>query len=104
MSVTIIGGLDRLQNKYTALVEKMGHRARCLGRNETNFREKIGNPDFLIIFTNRISHSARLSAMEYAKSHKIDVHMLHSCGLSSLKNFLESSNFSGDCNDNTSHC
>lgn len=88
MCVTLIGGMDRLHCEYIAAAKKGGHSLKCIGRNEPNFIDKIGNPDKMIIFTNKISHEAKRKAIQHAKNKKIPVHMVHSCGVSSLKECL----------------
>ena len=57
MCVTLIGGMDRLKPEYMAAAKEGGHSLKCISRNERNFVEKIGNPDAVIVFTNKISHA-----------------------------------------------
>ncbi len=53
MCVTLIGGMDRLKPEYMAAAKEGGHSLKCISRNERNFVEKIGNPDAVIVFTNK---------------------------------------------------
>ena len=85
MSVTLIGGMDRLKPDYIAAAKACGHSLKCVSRNEPNFSAKIGNPDALIVFTNKVSHEAKRKAVQIAKSRNIPLHMIHSCGVSSLR-------------------
>ena len=78
MCVTLIGGMDRLKKDYMAAAEQGGHSLKFITRNERNFVDKIGNPDALIVFTNKISHESR----------NIPLQMVHSCGVSSLRECL----------------
>ncbi|MBQ4568024.1 MAG: DUF2325 domain-containing protein [Desulfovibrio sp.] len=89
MCVTLIGGMDRLKPDYIAAARQGGHTLKCISRNERNFVDRIGNPDRVIIFTNKISHEAKRKAMQHARSRNIPIHMVHSCGVSSLKECLE---------------
>ena len=89
MSITLIGGMDRLQAYYIATARAAGHEIKCIAKNERNFTGKIGNPDLVLVFTNKISHGARDKAIRAAKSRGIPCEMLHSCGVSSLKEFLQ---------------
>lgn len=84
MCVTLVGGMDRLHKDYETIAQKNGHNLKCIARNEKNFAEKLGNPDLLIVFTNKISHEARRKAMHHARQNNIPIQMLHSCGMSSL--------------------
>lgn len=91
MCVTLIGGMDRLKPEYIAAAKEGGHSLKCISRNERNFMDKIGNPDRVIVFTNKISHEAKRKAMQLARSRNILIHMVHSCGVSSLRECLRSS-------------
>ena len=66
MCVTLIGGMDRLKPEYIAAAKEGGHSLKCISRNERNFMDKIGNPDRVIVFTNKISHEAKRKAMQLA--------------------------------------
>lgn len=88
MCVTLIGGMDRLQKEYVSEAEKKGHSLKCIARNERNFTQKIGNPDAMIIFTNKISHEAKRKAVQVARARNIPLQLVHSCGASSLRECL----------------
>lgn len=89
MSITLIGGMDRLRSDYIAAAEAMGHKLRCIARNERNFQAKIGVPDMLIVFTNKISHEAKRKALEVAKNRGLPLRFAHSCGVSTLRDCLK---------------
>ena len=82
MCVTLIGGMDRLKQDYIAAARQGGATLKCISRNERNFVDKIGNPDAIIVFTNKVSHEA---------NRNIPIHLVHSCGVSSLRDCLSSS-------------
>ena len=63
MCVTLIGGMDRLKKEYIAAAREGGATLKCIHRNERNFEDKIGTPDAIIVFTNKISHEARRKAI-----------------------------------------
>lgn len=88
MCLTLIGGMDRLRAEYMAAAAADGHQLKCISRNERDFTAKIGNPDMLIVFTNKVSHEAKNKAMRLARSRNIPVSLLHSCGVSSLRECL----------------
>ena len=89
MCVTLIGGMDRLKKEYMAAAEQDGHSLKFITRNEPNFVNKIGNPDAMIVFTNKISHEAKRKAVQVARSRNIPLQMVHSCGVSSLRECLK---------------
>lgn len=88
MCVTLIGGMDRLKKEYIAAAREGGATLKCIHRNERNFEDKIGTPDAIIVFTNKISHEARRKAMQHARARNIPISLVHSCGVSSLKECL----------------
>ena len=57
--------------------------------HQRNFVDKIGNPDAMIVFTNKISHEAKRKAVQVARSRNIPLQMVHSCGVSSLRECLK---------------
>ena len=81
MSITLVGGMDRLKAEYMAAAKEMGHTLKCIARNERNFQDKIGAPDMLIVFTNKISHEAKRKAAETAKTRRLQLMLAHSCGV-----------------------
>ena len=89
MCVTLIGGMDRLKKDYMAAAEQDGHSLKFITRNERNFVDKIGNPDAMIVFTNKISHEAKRKAVQVARSRNIPLQLVHSCGVSSLRECLK---------------
>lgn len=91
MCVTLVGGMDRLKAEYMAVANQHGCRLKCVVRNERNFQEKIGAPDMLIVFTNKISHEAKRKASDIARSRKIPIKLVHSCGVSTLRECLKNS-------------
>lgn len=88
MCVTLVGGMDRLKAEYTAAARECGCNLKCIARNERNFQDKIGSPDMLIVFTNKISHEAKRKAAQFAKSRSIPIRLAHSCGVSTLRECL----------------
>lgn len=88
MCVTLIGGMDRLKADYEAAAREKGHQLRHVSRNEANFKSKTGEPDLLIIFTNKVSHEAKRKALSLAKARNIPIKLVHSCGLSTLRECL----------------
>ncbi|WP_028575842.1 DUF2325 domain-containing protein [Desulfonatronovibrio hydrogenovorans] len=89
MTAAIIGGMDRLQPHYQKTAKKAGYKLKMFTGTENTINERIGNIDLMIIFTNKVSHSARKCALNAAKAENIPVMMCHSCGVSTLKECLE---------------
>ncbi len=84
MSITLIGGIDRLKQDYIKTAQKRGVDLKCILHDTPDFKSRIGNPDAVVIFTKQVSHEARRKAVEHARAQNIALHMLHSCSVSSL--------------------
>jgi hypothetical protein len=89
MCGALIGGMDRLKREYIDTAKRHGVRLKVFTGKENKIHGKLGQPNFLIMFTNKVSHEARRSVMSHARSQKIPVYMMHSCGVSSLDNCLK---------------
>ena len=89
MCVTLIGGMDRAKNDYKRVASRYDITLKHFERECQNMKERLGDADAIIIFTNRISHSARNIALSKGKERRIPVFMCHSCGISSLKRCLD---------------
>ncbi len=90
MCVGLIGGMDRLRRDYISTAEGTGCALKVFTGKESRIGEKLGRLDMLILFTNKVSHSARREVMAHARANNIPVQMLHSCGVSTLRQALES--------------
>lgn len=95
MCVTLVGGMDRLKAEYMAAAREHGCSLRCVPRNERHFEGKIGNPDMLIIFTNKISHEAKRKASDLGRARGIPVCLAHSCGVSTLRDCIRQNKSQG---------
>lgn len=88
MCIAVIGGMDRLVREYINEAEKLGFRLRIFTKAEKDMVSKIKGVDCLIIFTNKVSHRAKIEAINIARSKGIPVFMFHSCGVCTLRNCL----------------
>ena len=90
MCVTLIGGMDRLKQDYIAAARQGGAPLNSISRTAPMFVDNIGNPEAIIEFTNKVSHEAKRKALLHARSRNIPIHLVHSCGVSSLRDCLSS--------------
>ena len=90
MCIGLIGGMDRLRRDYLDVAAGSGCEMKIFTGKERHIGEKLGQPDMLILFTNKVSHAARREVMAHARSKNIPVRMVHSCGVSTLRQVLES--------------
>ncbi len=88
MRVALIGGMDRLKRHYMNVAEEFGINLRVFTKSEVDIEAKIKNVDALIIFTNKVSHRAKMEVMNIARTRNIPVLMCHSCGVCTLRDCL----------------
>lgn len=88
MNVVLIGGMDRLERHYVEEAESCGVQLKVFTKSQAGLSSKIGSPEAMILFTNKVSHRVRNEALNMAKARNIPVHMCHSCGVCSLRNCL----------------
>ena len=89
MCAALVGGMDRLKDHYQRTAREQGVKLKVFTGKEKNIKTMIGNPDVIIILTDKCSHKARIEAMQRARSGGIPVVRMHSCGVSSFKQCLD---------------
>ncbi len=88
MSIVLVGGMDRLGEKYHKEAKKQGMRLQIFSQADNNMACRIKAADAVVIFTNKVSHQARHEAFSAAKKLGIPVFMHHACGVSTLRECL----------------
>jgi len=88
MSVTLVGGMDRMAPHYQNEAKKQGIKLQIFSQAQTGMESKIRNSDALVLFTNKVSHQARNTAIAEAKKQDIPIYQFHSCGLCTLRDCL----------------
>lgn len=91
MSIVIIGGNDRMICKYKEICKEYCCKAKVFTQMPGNFRNQIGNPDLLVLFTNTVSHKMVCSATKEAAKRNITIARCHSSSSCALRNLLEES-------------
>lgn len=86
MCIALIGGMNR---RYLLEGEHVGVSLKVFNGTEARLASRIGEVDAMVIFTNKVSHSARREAMGVAKSRNIPVFLHHSCGVCTLRRCLD---------------
>ncbi|MEG0291265.1 MAG: DUF2325 domain-containing protein [Anaerovoracaceae bacterium] len=89
MSVVIIGGNDCMVTKYIELCKEYDYKAKVYTQMKGTLRDKIGNPDLLVLFTNTVSHKMVKCALSSAKGSKTKIKRCHSSSLTALKGILK---------------
>jgi len=88
MCAALIGGMDRLKREYMTEAEKSGVKLKCYTGKERSISGSLGNVDFVVLFTNKVSHKARKDVLAALRGTKVPVIMRHSCGVSTLREAL----------------
>lgn len=88
MCAALIGGMDRLKRDYIDEAKKHGIKLKCYTGKERCIGGSVGSVDFVVLFTNKVSHKARKDILKAVRGKDVPVYMHHSCGVSTLRKCL----------------
>ena len=89
MSVVIIGGNERMKQRYEQLCTDYGCTAKVYTKEKGAIRKKIGSPDLLICFTGTVSHKMVNAAKALSKKEGFPIAHCHSSSVSALDRLLK---------------
>ena len=89
MSVVVIGGNDCMVTRYKDICKSYNCKAKVFTQMPSDFENKLGNPDLMVVFTNTCSHKMVNSVNQKSRKHDIPVARIHSSSASALKSVLE---------------
>ena len=89
MSVVVVGGNDRMATRYKEICKSYGCKAKVFTQMPGNFRNQIGSPDLIILFTNTVSHKMVKCAVTEAEKSNADVVRCHTSSGSALCEILD---------------
>ena len=89
MRAALVGGMDRLRRDYIDTAKHLKVSLKVFTGQESGIRGQLGNLDMIILFTDKVSHAARATAVQHAKSNDIPLRMIHSSGVTALRKCLE---------------
>lgn len=90
MSVVIVGGNECMIRRYKdACLEYGCSSVKVFAKPETSLRDKIGNPDLLVLFTGTMSHKMVNSALGANKDSATKIARCRSSSMSALRAVLE---------------
>lgn len=87
MSVVIIGGNECMERDYKNLCKKHGCRAKVFCRYNNCLKDRIGEPDLMILFTHTVSHKMVQVALESAGT-ATQIVRTHTSSMASLRKIL----------------
>ena len=89
MSIVIVGGNDKMVYQYKNLCKEHNCRIKVFTQMTGTFRNKIGSPDLMVLFTNTISHKMVRSALCETKGTRTVIERCHTSSLTALKGILD---------------
>lgn len=89
MSVVIVGGNDCMVRRYKDICSEYKCQAKVFTQMRDGLKNKIGNPDLLVLFTSTMSHKMMRCALNEVKSLNIPIARSHTSSAAALKNILE---------------
>lgn len=89
MSVVVVGGNDRMATRYKDICKSYNCKAKVFTQMPSDFENKLGTPDLMVVFTNTCSHKMVNRVNRKSQQHDIPVARIHSASVSALKNILE---------------
>ncbi|WP_319468869.1 DUF2325 domain-containing protein [uncultured Pseudodesulfovibrio sp.] len=89
MCAALVGGMDRLKRDYMNEAKKNGVKLKCYTGKERSISGSLGKVDFVVLFTNKVSHKARKDVLSAIRGRNVPVIMRHSCGVSTLRDCLD---------------
>ena len=88
MSVVLVGGNDRMATRYKDICKSYNCKAKVFTQMPSDFDNKLGNPDLMVVFTNTCSHKMVNSVNQRSAKYNIPVARIHSASVSALKTIL----------------
>lgn len=88
MSLVIIGGHERMERVYKETCKKYGYKAKIFTKHTGNLDKRIGNPNYIVTFTDVTSHKLVNASLKISKKKNIPNLRLHNSSIQSLENTL----------------
>lgn len=89
MSVVIVGGNECMERRYKELCESYRCSAKVFTKLRGGLKNKLGNPDLVILFTSTMSHKMFYGAMNEVDGQGTIVEHCKTSSLSALRSVLE---------------
>lgn len=89
MSIIIVGGHDRMHCQYKKICKNFGCKCKVFTQLPSNFKNQIGSPDLVILFTNTVAHKMALAAVKQAEKSNACIERCHSSSAFALETILK---------------
>ena len=88
MSIVIIGGHERMERDYIRIGEKHGCKIKIFTKMPSDLCRRIGQPDYIVLFTDVASHKLVLSTLKISKKKNIPSFRIHNSSIQTLESAL----------------
>lgn len=88
MCIVIIGGHERMERIYRDTGKKYGYKIKVFTKMKGDLCKRIGNPDYILMFTDVVSHKLINTTMKISKKKNIPNLRLHNSSLQTLESAL----------------
>ncbi|MBR6747379.1 MAG: DUF2325 domain-containing protein [Clostridia bacterium] len=89
MSVVIVGGNECMVRQYIDLCQEYNCRAKVFARMRDGLKNKVGDPDLLVLFTNTTSHKMVQCVLSEVRGRGTTIERCHSSSMSALRGILD---------------
>lgn len=89
MSIVVVGGNDRMATRYKDICKSYNCKAKVFTQIQSDFDNKLGTPDLMVLFTNTCSHKMAKTVNQRSQKHGIPVARIHNASANALKTVLE---------------
>ena len=89
MSIVIVGGNECMVRQYMDVCRDYNCRAKVFCKMRDGLKNKVGNPELLVLFTNTTSHKMVKCALSEVKGKETIIERSHSSSISALKGILD---------------
>lgn len=78
-----------MESRYKQICRNHNCKAKVFTKVSGKLRDKIGNPDLIVLFTSTVAHKMVNSALDEAIKNSIPVHRARSSSVSALEKVLQ---------------
>lgn len=89
MTISIVGGLDRLEKDYINAGKVLGVKTKVILKKQSNIAGILENSDAIVLLTSNIGHGVANKARSISKQKNVPLFQLHNCSVKSVGGTLE---------------
>ncbi len=89
MTVSIVGGLDRLEKDYINAGKVLGVKTKVILKKQTHIADILENSDAIVLLTSNIAHGVASKARNISKQKNVPLFQIHNCSVKSVEGTIE---------------